>query len=116
MSHFSRTLFAAGAITAALAGPGRAQTAVTIGLPGIPPVFVTTQAYVAEQSKRQKLLVAMGEVRRRVLPLTLQELRDVTDVWVDSVMDLAPINLRKMEMLALAQDRLFGQTSSARFG
>ena len=73
------------------------------------------QAYVAEQSKRQKLLVAMGEVRRRVLPLTLQELRDVTDVWVDSVMDLAPINLRKMEMLALAQDRLFGQTSSARF-
>lgn len=51
MSHFSRTLFAAGAITAALAGPGRAQTAVTIGLPGIPPVFVTTQAYVAEDQK-----------------------------------------------------------------
>jgi DSF synthase len=73
------------------------------------------QAYVAEQSKRQKLLVAMGEVRRRVMPLSLQELRDVTDVWVDSVMGLAPINLRKMEMLALAQDRLFGQTSSARF-
>jgi DSF synthase len=75
-----------------------------------------TRAYIAEQSKRQKLLVAMGEVRRRVMPLSLQELRDVTDVWVDSVMDLAPINLRKMEMLALAQDRLFGQTSSQRFG
>ncbi|MCW2315171.1 DSF synthase [Rhodoblastus acidophilus] len=75
-----------------------------------------TQAYVADQAKRQKLLVAMGQVRRRVAPLTLQELRDVTDIWVDSVMSLAPINLRKMEMLALAQDRLFGQTSSQRFG
>jgi len=73
------------------------------------------QAYIAEQHKRHKLLVAMGEVRRRVMPLTLQELRDVTDVWIDSVMDLAPINLRKMEMLALAQDRLFGQTWSQRF-
>ncbi|MBB4199143.1 hypothetical protein CCR94_16730 [Rhodoblastus sphagnicola] len=73
------------------------------------------QAYIAEHSKRQKLLVAMGQVRRRVAPLTLQELRDITDIWVDSVMDLAPINLRKMEMLALAQDRLFGQTSTERF-
>jgi NitT/TauT family transport system substrate-binding protein len=50
-SHLSRALFAAGAITAALAGPGRAQTPVTIGLPGIPPVFVTTQAFVAKEQK-----------------------------------------------------------------
>jgi DSF synthase len=74
-----------------------------------------TQAFIAERAKRQKLLVAMGRVRRRVAPLTLQELRDITDIWVDSVMDLAPINLRKMEMLALAQDRLFHQTSRERF-
>jgi DSF synthase len=75
-----------------------------------------TRDYIAEHAKKQKLLVAMGEVRRRVTPLTLRELRDVTDIWVDSVMDLAPINLRKMEMLALAQDRRFGQASSQRFG
>jgi hypothetical protein len=31
-------------------------------------------------------------------------------------MDLAPVNLRKMEMLALAQDNLFKQTASGRFG
>jgi DSF synthase len=73
------------------------------------------QAFIAERAKRQKLLVAMNRVRRRVAPLTLQELRDITDIWVESVMDLAPINLRKMEMLALAQDRLFNQTSCRRF-
>jgi NitT/TauT family transport system substrate-binding protein len=48
--HLSRTLVAA-AIIGALAGSGRAQVPVTIGLPGIPPVFVTTQAYVAKDQK-----------------------------------------------------------------
>lgn len=73
------------------------------------------RAFIAENSKRHALLAAMGKVRRRVAPLPLQELRDVTDIWVDSVMNLAPINLRKMEMLALSQDRLFRQTATERF-
>jgi NitT/TauT family transport system substrate-binding protein len=34
-----------------LAGGASAQDSVTIGLPGIPPVFVNTQAFVAEQQK-----------------------------------------------------------------
>jgi NitT/TauT family transport system substrate-binding protein len=34
-----------------LAGGASAQEAVTIGLPGIPPVFVNTQPFVAEQQK-----------------------------------------------------------------
>ena len=51
MSHLSRTLISAALIAGGLAGPGLAQTAVTIGLPGIPSVFVTTQAYVARDQK-----------------------------------------------------------------
>lgn len=66
-----------------------------------------TRAFIAENSRRHGLLGAIGKVRRRVAPLPLQELRDVTDIWVNSVMNLAPINLRKMEMLAQSQDRLF---------
>ena len=54
MSKTGRTLVAALAL-AALAGGSSAtavaQDAVTIGLPGIPPVFVSVQAYVAEQQK-----------------------------------------------------------------
>ncbi len=73
------------------------------------------RAFIAENSRRHALLGAMGKVRRRLAPLTLEELRDVTDIWVESVMTLAPINLRKMEMLALSQDRLFRQTASQRF-
>jgi DSF synthase len=73
------------------------------------------RAYIAENGKKHALLAAMGKVRRRIAPLTLQELRDVTDVWVETVLNLAPINLRKMEMLALAQDRAFAQRASERF-
>lgn len=73
------------------------------------------RAFIAENGKRHNLLGAIGRVRRRIAPLTLEELRDVTDIWVDSVMGLAPINLRKMEMLAQSQDLLFQQTASRRF-
>jgi DSF synthase len=73
------------------------------------------RTFIAENTKRHALLAAMGKVRRRVRPLSLEELRDVTDIWVETVLNLAPINLRKMEMLALAQDRLFEQKASRRF-
>ncbi len=75
----------------------------------------SAEAFIEENSRRHALLGAMGKVRRRVAPLTLEELRDITDIWVESVMGLAPINLRKMEMLAVSQDRLFRQTASQRF-
>lgn len=73
------------------------------------------RAFIEENGKRHRLLGAVGKVRRRIAPLTMDELRDVTDIWVESVMTLAPINLRKMEMLALSQDRLFRQAASQRF-
>lgn len=47
---FLATVSGAAALSA-LAGGACAQDAVTIGLPGIPPVFVNTQPYVAEQQK-----------------------------------------------------------------
>jgi NitT/TauT family transport system substrate-binding protein len=51
MNHAYRTALAAAALFAAgLSAPASAQEkSISIGLPGIPPVFVTTQAYVAEQ-------------------------------------------------------------------
>ncbi len=73
------------------------------------------RAFIAENGKRHRLLDAVGKVRRRIAPLTMEELRDVTDIWVESVMGLAPINLRKMEMLAQSQDLLFQLTASRRF-
>jgi DSF synthase len=73
------------------------------------------RAFIAENGKRHALLGAIGKVRRRIAPLTMEELRDITDIWVESVMNLAPINLRKMEMLALSQERLLRQAASQSF-
>jgi NitT/TauT family transport system substrate-binding protein len=47
-------LMAGGLLAALVAAPASAQTAkptIVFGLPGIPPVFVSTQAYVAQQEK-----------------------------------------------------------------
>jgi NitT/TauT family transport system substrate-binding protein len=49
MKRTYRSLIAGISLAAGFAGGATAQEAYTIGLPGIPPVFVTTQAYVAEQ-------------------------------------------------------------------
>lgn len=73
------------------------------------------RAFIAENGKRHALLGAIGKVRRRMAPLAREELHDITDIWVESVMNLAPIDLRKMEMLGRLQDRLFRQTASQRF-
>lgn len=55
MIHIRRTFtgLLAMAVAGSLAGPVLAQQppSITIGLPGIPPVFVSTQPYVAEQQK-----------------------------------------------------------------
>jgi DSF synthase len=72
------------------------------------------RAFIAEHQKRHRLLGAIGKVRRRIAPLTWEELRDITDIWVESVMSLAPINLRKMEMLAQSQALLLRQGAAAR--
>jgi DSF synthase len=47
-----------------------------------------------------------------VNPLTLSELRDVTDLWVRTAMSLAPADLRRMKHLQAAQARRLQQVSA----
>jgi DSF synthase len=61
--------------------------------------------YVKDNLKRHSLLYAINRVKRRVDAMTLAELRDVTDIWVDTAMALNPSELRKMDMLLHAQMR-----------
>lgn len=49
MKRIGLRLIAGVAFAAGIAGSAGAQDSYTIGLPGIPPVFVTTQAFVAEE-------------------------------------------------------------------
>jgi DSF synthase len=55
---------------------------------------------------------AVYAARQRVNPVSLAELRDVTDLWVDTAMRLAPADLRRMEHLQSAQIRRLQKAES----
>jgi DSF synthase len=61
--------------------------------------------YIAKNRLRHSAHSAMYEVRRRVNPVTLQELHDVVDIWVEAALRLSEQDLRKMSRIASAQDR-----------
>jgi len=61
--------------------------------------------FMAENKRRQPLLCAIDRVRKRVAPVTREELLDVTDIWVDRTMELGDQDIRKMELLVKAQTR-----------
>lgn len=61
--------------------------------------------WIRREDRRRRVLGALGAVRRRCQPVTFDELIDVTEIWVDTAMELEPGDLRKMERLARAQHR-----------
>ena len=61
--------------------------------------------YVRENASRHAMLHAFNKVRNKVNPLTLQELRDITEIWVDTALALTEADLRKMQILRSAQIR-----------
>ena len=61
------------------------------------------QRYIAKESARLNARLAIHKTRRRINPITYEELRDVVDVWTDAVFNLSDVNLRMMERLASAQ-------------
>jgi DSF synthase len=67
------------------------------------------RSYIARNRSRQLALSAVYKVRRRVNPVSLQELRDVTDMWVDAALRLTDQDLRRMCRIASAQDRFNNQ-------
>ncbi len=62
-----------------------------------------TQAYIERNVRKHNAYSAVYAARKRVNPVTEQELRDVVDIWVDAALNLEAPDLRKMERLAMAQ-------------
>ena len=62
--------------------------------------------YIAQTTPRHTGHYGIFNAGRRVNPLTIEELRDIVDNWVDAALRLSPADLRMMRRLARAQSRL----------
>ncbi len=71
------------------------------------------RSYILRNQSRHKAHSAAYEARLRVSPVSLTELQDVCDVWVNTAMALTPSDLRRMVHLVSAQDRLRRRTMEA---
>ncbi len=61
--------------------------------------------YIAKHARHHNAHRAIYKVRRRFHPLTYEELADVIDIWVEAALAIGETNIRRMERLALAQER-----------
>ena len=61
--------------------------------------------YIDRNARKFNAHHAMLRTRRQVNPVTVEELRNVVDIWVETAMSVTEPDLRKMERLAQAQKR-----------
>jgi DSF synthase len=91
---------------------GRIHTAAELHEMGIVDVLAedgqgeaALREHIARTSRRFNAHRAVYEARRRVDPVTLDELRNVVDGWAEAALGLRDADLRMMLRLASAQDR-----------
>jgi DSF synthase len=61
--------------------------------------------FIERSSKRHNAQSGVFRAGRRVTPLFYDELRDISEIWVDTALNLGESDLRKMERLTVAQNR-----------
>lgn len=62
--------------------------------------------YVAKHSRKRNALQSLLKVRHRYQRIDRQELMDIAEIWVDAALNIGPKDLRLMERLVKAQDRM----------
>ena len=74
----------------------------------------TVEDYIERNARKHNALYYAQKARRRVNPITLEELYDIVDMWAEAAINLGESDLRKMARLTAAQDRrISGLTSAA---
>lgn len=66
--------------------------------------------YMAQHSRRRNAYQSVISARQRVHPITLEELTGIGDLWVEAALRLEPKDIRLMERLVRAQDRIAAGT------
>lgn len=69
--------------------------------------------YIARHTRVHAAHRSVREVRQRINPISLEELKDVADIWVDHALQLSEADLRRMERLTAAQNRRIGTQTAA---
>ncbi|WP_207539356.1 crotonase/enoyl-CoA hydratase family protein [Sabulicella rubraurantiaca] len=67
--------------------------------------------YIDQHSRKHNAQQALMRVRRRVNPVTLEELKDVVDIWAETAMGVTEMDLRKMVRLTQAQEKRINASS-----
>lgn len=62
--------------------------------------------YLTQHLRRRNAYQSVLKARQRIHPITLEELMDVADLWVDAAMNLETKDIRLMERLVRAQDKI----------
>jgi DSF synthase len=91
---------------------GRLYTAEELHAMGVVDVLaddgegeVAVKRLIAENSRKHNAHLAIYRARRRSNPVTFAELSDIVDIWIDAALSVTEYDLRKMQRLAMAQDR-----------
>ena len=66
---------------------------------------MTAQDYIAANRRSYVTRQSLFGIRKMLNPISLQELRDITDRWVEAAFSLGDQDLRRMEQLTAAQRR-----------
>ena len=66
--------------------------------------------YMAQHLRRRNAYRSVIEARRKVQPIMIEELREIADLWVEAAMSLESKDIRLMERLVRAQDRIAAGT------
>lgn len=61
--------------------------------------------YIESHASQRKTRIAIHQSRDRVHPITMDELRDIVDIWVELAMQVDEDSLRVMQRLIRAQNR-----------
>jgi DSF synthase len=66
------------------------------------------RAFIERSERRHAGLTGMYRAGRQINPVTLGELERIVEIWADAALELPEPNLKMMQRLASAQDRLDG--------
>jgi len=69
-------------------------------------------SYIKRHKRGYLSIAAVHQVRKIVTPMTLKELKDITELWVETAFKVSEMDLKKMARLSSAQEKRLRRSSS----